>query len=291
MRSSISRRKFLALSSLIVPACARGAGVAPSHGLAATPPIDDGDGDRPLPAPRSVATCAAAAGWAAGGTIAMTKKACYPDPFAAGVATCPRLVCATTAGPCTASAPAREDVSEGRTGLPVRLALKLVTADTCAPLAGAVVEIWHAQTSGVYSGITPSPGFCSGGDADAPKHSYFRGTQTTGADGRVNFDTCFPGWYPGRAIHIHFRVAVGAKDFIASQLFFPQSLIDEIFASHVDYLARGVPNTRNANDGVIGGSANFDAYVLDCARMSDGAMLASKLIAIRGSRATPNCSA
>lgn len=210
----------------------------------------------------------------------MTNRDCYPDPFAAAVTACPLVVCATTAGPCTALAPARNDVSEGRPGLPVRLALKLIEADTCTPIANASVEIWHTQTSGVYSGQTPSPGFCSGGDADAPNHSYFRGTQTTDASGRVAFDTCFPGWYPGRAIHIHFSVVVAGTSYLVSQLFFAQSVVDEIFATHPDYTPRGRPDTSNAGDGVIGGAAHFDAYLLDVARMSDGAMLASKVIAV-----------
>lgn len=232
----------------------------------------------------------APAAWASGGTAAMTAKDCYPDPFAAPVTMCPLLVCETTAGPCTAPAPDRVDVSEGRPGLPVRLVLKLVTAETCAPIAGAVVEIWHTQTSGVYSGQTPSPGFCSGGDADAPNHSYFRGTQTSGANGRVAFDTCFPGWYPGRAIHIHFSVTIAGTRRTVSQLFFADALVQSIFAAHADYTRFGQPDRNNTNDGVIGGAANFGAYVLDTARMSDGAMLASKLIAIRDA-GRPSCTA
>lgn len=247
----------------------------------APPGVDSQQGDNCGPA---------AAAWASGGTAAMTMKACYPDPFATPVTSCPLVVCATTAGPCTAAAPARVDVSEGRPGLPVRLALRLVTADTCAPLANAVVEIWHTQVSGVYSGVTPSPDFCSGGDTDAKNHSYFRGTQTTDANGRVDFDTCFPGWYPGRAIHIHFSVDVGGTRYLVSQLFFAQPLIDDIFATHPDYAPHGQPDTANSSDGVIGGTPNFLTYVLDVARMSDGAMLASKVIAIRD-LARANCTA
>jgi len=235
-------------------------------------------------------TCGPAApAWATGGTAAMTARQCYPDPFVAAVTTCPLVVCATTAGPCTATAPARQDVSEGYPGLPMRLALKLVTAGTCAPVVGAVVEIWHTQVTGVYSGVTPSPGFCSGGDNDAANHSYFRGTQTTDASGRVDFDTCFPGWYPGRAIHIHFRVTVGATSYLVSQLFFDTALTTEIFASHPSYQAEGQPDTSNASDGIIGGGGSLAPYLLDTRRMSDGAMLASKVIALRAT-AQANCS-
>jgi len=186
---------------------------------------------------------------------------------------------------------ARVDVSEGRLGLPVRLALRLVTAETCAPIANAQVEIWHTQATGVYSGITPSPDFCSGGDTDAKNHSYFRGTQTSDATGRVDFETCFPGWYRGRAIHIHFAVDIGGTRYVVSQLFFAQPLIDDVFATHADYSPHGRPDTANTSDSVIGGAANFASYVLDVARMSDGVMLASKVIAIRDTLSRPNCTA
>jgi len=229
----------------------------------------------------------AAAAWATGGTAAMLAKACYPDPFASAITSCPLVICPTTAGPCTAATPSREDISEGFPGLPVRLALKLVTAQTCEPVAGAVVEIWHTQVTGVYSGITPNPQQCSQGDLDAANHGYFRGTQTSDASGRVSFDTCFPGWYPGRAIHFHVRVTVGAVDFIVSQLFFGDSVSQEIFATHPDYQPHGQPDTTNQTDGVLQG-VDFAPYVLDIARMSDGVMLASKVIAIRAA-AQANC--
>src|SRR5690606_33676198 len=123
--------------------------------------------------------------WAAGGTAALTATRCYPDPFAAAVSEC-ALYCETTAGPCTAATLERQDISEGLTGLPVRLALKLVELDTCAPLASAKVEIWHTQRAGIYSGVTPAGAFCFGDDPDATEHLYFRGTQTSDAAGRVD---------------------------------------------------------------------------------------------------------
>src|SRR5687768_9241890 len=131
------RTALLSLGAAIVPlgtfaGCSGNSGAAAPDGSAADATPDTPGGD----------TCGAAPGaWASGGTAAMTARDCYPDPFAAAVATCPLVVCATTPGPCTAPTTERGDVSEGYPGLPVRLALKLVTADTCAPIAGAVVEI------------------------------------------------------------------------------------------------------------------------------------------------------
>jgi protocatechuate 3,4-dioxygenase beta subunit len=236
-----------------------------------------------------VPACEPTREWASGGTASMTAQDCYPDPFAAGVLACP-LYCETTAGPCTADTLERQDVSEGLPGLPVRLALKIVSADGCEPVAGAFVEIWHTQRTGVYSGITPSM-MCYRDDPSAVEHLYFRGSQITDAQGRVDFDTCYPGWYPGRAIHIHFRVIADVVGQLVSQLFFADALNEEILTTHPDYAELGAPDTTNASDSVIGGEADLSPYVLDTARMPDGAMLASKVIAIRSSVADPQCAA
>ncbi len=229
------------------------------------------------------------ASWAGGGTAAMTGKACYPDPFAGGVVTCP-LLCETTAGPCTtATTLDRQDVSEGFAGLPVRLALLIVDAETCAPVDGARVEIWHTQRTGVYSGVTPNPQMCYGKDPGAAEYLYFRGIQTAGSDGRVDFDTCFPGWYSGRAVHIHFRVIVGETTYTTSQLFFPEDVTEEIFAGHAEYQEFGQPNTHLDDDNIIGGEDDPSTYIMTVARMTDGAMLASKVIGIRSSTDQATC--
>lgn len=240
--------------------------------------------------PTGAVDCGEASAWASGGTAAMTAQDCYPDPFKGGVPSCV-LICETTAGPCTtATTIDRKDVSEGFAGLPVRLALLVVNADTCEPVAGAKVEIWHTQRTGVYSGVTPNPQMCYGKDPGAAGYMYFRGSQTAGADGRVDFDTCFPGWYSGRAIHIHFRVYHGEEVYTVSQLFFDDALNAEIFASHPDYQEFGQPNTTSSNDNIIGKTADKTPYMLDVQRMPDGAMLASKVVAIRGSLQDPKCS-
>jgi protocatechuate 3,4-dioxygenase beta subunit len=226
--------------------------------------------------------------WAVGGTASMTDKDSYPDPFVNAPASC-ALLCETTPGPCTTSnTPIRQDVSEGEPGLPIRLALKIVRED-CSPVEGATVEIWHTHLKGVYSGQTPALDFCKNGDDDAPNHMWFRGVQQTDANGRVNFDTCFPGWYPGRSIHIHVQVNIGATAFVVSQLFFDEALTEEIFAVHPEYKKFGQPDTIQSTDGVIVGAGDLSDYVLDFAQMSDGAMLASKILTIRENIATPSC--
>lgn len=219
--------------------------------------------------------------WASGGTAAMTEKASYPDPFTGTLSSC-ILVATTTEGPCTTATDlVREDISEAWAGIPVRLALKVVDA-SCNAVANASVKIWHTNLEGVYSGQTPNPAFCSNNDQNAISMDYMRGVQTTNADGVVYFDTCFPGWYPGRAIHIHFQVKNGNTSYRISQLFFPENITTGIFASHVDYKGFGQPNTTFANDNVIApitGDART-RLILDIARMTDGAMLASKVVTV-----------
>jgi len=202
----------------------------------------------------------------------MTGAASYPNPFATPTTACV-LAVAATEGPCTEAADqVRKDVSEGFTGLPVRLALRVVDA-SCNPLADAKVKIWHTQITGSYSGNTPNNGMCLKDAADSSKH-YFRGVQTSDADGRVDFDTCFPGWYRGRTVHIHFTVTANGKSF-TSQLVFDDTLVAEIFADHPEYSGFGQPDTTNTNDNVVS-RGDIATYTLTTARMSDGAMLASK---------------
>jgi protocatechuate 3,4-dioxygenase beta subunit len=230
-------------------------------------------------------TDAPASRWASGGTASMTGD--YADPFVAPTAAC-ALTCSMTLGPCYSETVERQDISEGYPGLPVRLALRILD-EACEPIVGAEVDVWHTRNSGLYSGSDASD-FCTTGDADARAHRYFRGVQTTDAAGRVDFDTCYPGWYASRTVHIHFQVRIGGAEHVTSQLFFPQTLSDEIFASHPDYEAFGAPDTTNTTDSVLG-STDATPYLLDYVRQADGAMLAFKTLIVRTSLATALCSA
>jgi protocatechuate 3,4-dioxygenase beta subunit len=254
-------------------------------GLAAVPLLglacggDDG-GSTDVDAAPSGPDAPAGSDWATGGTAAMTDKASYPDPFTEAITSC-AVVAATTEGPCTTESDlVRDDVSEGWAGLPVRVALKVVDA-SCEPVPGAAVKIWHTNREGIYSGDTPNHGMCNDDNADYIAMDFFRGVRTTDAAGVVFFDTCYPGWYSGRAIHIHFQVTSGGTTYKISQLFFPEDVTAAIFASHVDYREFGQPNTTFANDNIARGIDELGDHTLAVARMTDGAMLASKVVAVR----------
>jgi protocatechuate 3,4-dioxygenase beta subunit len=273
---SLSRRQALTTLGLV-------AASAPLV-LAGCGSDDAGDrtitGSNPTDAGTGTGTGTAQA-WATGGTASMTGT--YPDPFASGLGTACNLTCAATVGPCYAQTLARKDISEGQAGLPVRLAFLVVDA-SCNPVANAEVDVWHAAPKGVYSGSDASA-MCTLNDAEALAARYFRGTQTTDANGRVDIDTCFPGWYRGRTVHVHFTVRVNGTEYVTSQLGFDDALVDDIVANQPLYKDRGARDTTNANDNIISAE-----YVFAAARQADGAMLASKALVLRASTADSVCS-
>jgi protocatechuate 3,4-dioxygenase beta subunit len=143
----------------------------------------------------------------------------------------------------------RTDPGDGtaRPGVPVTLTMVVVRADSsCAPVQGAAVDIWHADAGGTYSDIASE---------GTSGKKYLRGLQTTDANGAVTFTTVFPGWYSGRAVHIHFKVRVfsgsSTTHQFTSQLFFDPSTANEIYATSA-YSSRGTPNVANAADMIYG---------------------------------------
>lgn len=232
-----------------------------------------------------------AAKWATGGVAAMTAVAAYPDPFSASSSeTSCALTCQATAGPCyleSGSAPVRQDVSEGQNGLPMRLVFKLVD-DACAAIVGATVQIWHCSPAGLYSGNTPNEAFCSNSNQAAISAQWMRGSAVSKTDGTVTFDSCFPGWYTSRTIHVHVTVTTQSNDTVTTQFFFDDALCDAIVAGQPLYKDRGSRDTTNQNDTVVSAAA-APTYCFDVAQMTDGAMLASKRIVLRKSTQTSLC--
>lgn len=229
--------------------------------------------------------------WATGGTASMTAKSSYPNPFVTATPSTCTMTCELTQGPCWASGSAeREDISDGISGLPVRIALQLLD-ESCKPIAGAIVDVWHAAPSGKYSGndtANEQVGFCTANDSDYTSHMYFRGHQTSDANGLVYFDTCFPGWYTSRAIHIHMTITVNGTASVTTQFCFDDALNASIFANEPVYVDRGQPDTKDTTDTVFSAST-YQEYEFATARMEDGAMLAYKTIVLRSSTSETLC--
>lgn len=144
----------------------------------------------------------------------------------------------------------RRNITEGRPGTPLQVALQVVEAGTCRPIQDALVDIWHADVIGVYSGYTRQG---VQGDVDASGETFLRGSQITAANGLVQFDSIYPGWYPGRAVHIHFKVRFANQTAVTSQLYFPDEVSDRAYAA-APYNQRGQRPTTNATDSVLRGA-------------------------------------
>ncbi|WP_029215254.1 intradiol ring-cleavage dioxygenase [Kallotenue papyrolyticum] len=142
----------------------------------------------------------------------------------------------------------RSDTSTGvvKEGVPLQLTIRVsqISGTGCAPLPGAIVEIWHCDAQGVYSA------FAQEGTAN---QNFLRGYQTTDANGQVQFTTIYPGWYQGRTVHIHFKVhttgANGQAYEFTSQLYFDDAISDQVF-SRPPYNAKGRRDQTNATDGI-----------------------------------------
>lgn len=218
--------------------------------------------------------------WASGGTAAL-RRASIDEPFVAASSN-NELTCSATIGPCYAKTLERRDISEGQPGLPTRLAFRIVGVSG-APIANAAVDVWHAAPKGVYSG-NDAEQMCTGNDAEALQARWFRGVQTGNAAGRVDFDTCFPGWYPGRTVHVHFTVRVNGVELVTSQLGFDDRVVDEIMAGVAIYKDRGKRDTTNAMDSIIGA-----ANVFDTKQLPNGILLASKTLVLRATTEEALC--
>jgi protocatechuate 3,4-dioxygenase beta subunit len=137
----------------------------------------------------------------------------------------------------------RQDITEGKPGLPLTMVLQVQNLE-CAPLRDVAVDLWHCDADGVYSGFTGQLG-----GVDTTGETFLRGTQVTGADGIVEFSTIYPGWYPRRTTHIHFKVHTSSTMEATSQLYFPESVTDAVYATS-PYDARGPKDTANSSDGI-----------------------------------------
>jgi protocatechuate 3,4-dioxygenase beta subunit len=135
----------------------------------------------------------------------------------------------------------RRNVTEGKPGTPLLLRLAVLNVANCKPIRNAVVEIWHCDASGAYSGAVA-------GNAGT---NFLRGGQRTNAPGVATFETIYPGWYPGRAVHVHVKVHIGGNVVHTGQLFFPAAITNAVYRKAV-YRRHGArPDTPNASDAIF----------------------------------------
>ena len=137
----------------------------------------------------------------------------------------------------------RSDVRESRPGTPLTLTIKVVNANSgCAAVSGADVEIWQCDSVGDYSQY--------GSQTNA---TFLRGIQTTNAAGEVLFTTIYPGWYQGRATHIHVEVTMSGRSVKVTQMAFPDAINNVVHTQGV-YAARGTNPTSTQSDMIFSDS-------------------------------------
>jgi protocatechuate 3,4-dioxygenase beta subunit len=161
------------------------------------------------------------------------------------------------------SDPANGSVKPG-TPLALTFAVSSLTDSSCAPLAGAIVDVWHCDADGVYSDVN-DPSFNSRGQR------FLRGYQVTDANGIAKFATIYPGWYSGRAVHIHFKIRStptgrSGSEF-TSQIYFDDALSDRVLANP-PYGTRGARDVRNTADGIY--RRNGSQLILPVSPTADG---------------------
>lgn len=147
----------------------------------------------------------------------------------------------------------RTDPTDGAisAGLPLRLRFGVHRVDgtACAPITGAHVDVWQCDAAGIYAGVQDTQGLF-----DTRTKKFLRGYQVSDAAGQVEFQTIYPGWYPGRTPHIHFKVRLFAgsqRTFeFTSQLYFDDATTDRIYRQ-APYNTKGDRSTRNNRDGIF----------------------------------------
>jgi protocatechuate 3,4-dioxygenase beta subunit len=146
-------------------------------------------------------------------------------------------------------------------GAPLTLEWIVSQADgsACMPMEGVIVDVWHCDALGVYSGVQGNTG------------NFLRGFQRTDANGKATFQTIYPGWYQGRAVHIHFKIRTdpeaSAGFEFTSQLFFDDDLSRSVFSTGV-YAQKGTQDVPNSQDGIFGQSGG--ATLLSVVQEGDG---------------------
>jgi len=241
----LSRREALAvlgaLSAAALAACSPAANLAPTAAPTTGLPTSAATAAPTTGAASTAATTATATTGAT--TVAASAPMCVVRP-------------ALTEGPYFVDeklnrSDIRSDPSDGsvKDGIPLVLTVAVNSiGNACSALSGATVDVWHCDAAGVYSDAS-DPSFNTKGK------KFLRGYQTTDANGQVKFTTIYPGWYHGRAVHIHFKIRTSSGHDFTSQWFFDDGLSDTVLAQ-APYAAKGARDTRNNQDGIYSGGGS-----------------------------------
>ncbi len=135
-----------------------------------------------------------------------------------------------------------ENIVGDRTGIPLLINFKIQNVNNnCGPLAGAFVDIWQCDAKGNYSEYSGQI------DGDFTGQHFLRGRQTSDVNGDASFISIYPGWYPGRAPHLHVEVLTSSgTSLLVTQVAFPEDISKTVYGT-TGY--NGEFDTKNKKDG------------------------------------------
>jgi protocatechuate 3,4-dioxygenase beta subunit len=182
-----------------------------------------------------------------------------------------------TKGPFGTKTPAelmQANIKSDRTGIALLINLVVVDkSNNCKPLVGGHVDVWHCDKDGYYSEYGNHP--LQKNDFTAAH--FLRGRQSTDGNGKVSFLSIYPGWYHGRAPHIHIEVFDKAgKSLLITQVAFPEDVSDKVYASPM-YVSRGKADTPNNKDNVFSDSLSEQMATVS-GNTNDGYTLSSTIV-------------
>ncbi|MBE8725554.1 intradiol ring-cleavage dioxygenase [Flavobacterium hungaricum] len=183
-----------------------------------------------------------------------------------------------TKGPFPIKTPSQlvlENIKSDRVGIALLINLKIENKKTdCSPLANVLVDVWHCDKDGNYSEY----GGTQMQQTDYTSVHFLRGRQTTNANGEVSFISIYPGWYQGRAPHIHVEVlSASGSSLLVTQIAFPETISSQVYSS-TNYAAHGQADTSNTSDTVFSDSLSQELAAMT-GNLTDGYTL-SKTITV-----------
>ncbi|MBL8313223.1 MAG: hypothetical protein JNK55_05690 [Rubrivivax sp.] len=147
--------------------------------------------------------------------------------------------------------PGVADIARGLPGAPLAIALRAVNAATCQPIPGAVIDVWHCDARGLYSGhdmTIDEPVKSAKHTPPVNDDRHCRGALRTDTDGIAEFRSIYPGYYVERAIHIHFKVHIGDRAFLTNQALLPETDNAAVLAMVPYNVPRKSPRISNAQE-------------------------------------------
>ncbi|KAH9906119.1 aromatic compound dioxygenase [Epithele typhae] len=170
----------------------------------------------------------------------------------------------------------RYDVREEQEGVDIYVDVQIIDVNTCEPVPNVYLDFWHANATGVYSGISANGNGNSASEPENLNTTFLRGIQATNEDGVAQWLSIFPGHYTSRATHIHILAHENGTSFENStytstyvshvgQIFFDQDLISEVEAL-APYSTNTQELTTNAEDSILSSeAADIDPWPITAA--------------------------